>query len=200
MKNPLKRPLTEQKVLDKLQIEDFRHLSKDKVIEFVSMVPDMDPEVAKAAIAQFPEFSNTVKSIVVDYKEELETVLKNNDDSVKANYDACKSIINSLDKMLDNDELSHKERMQIIGKMQEVQKTMSNIDSENKKFLRDMAAIAGLVVVTVAGTMAALLGGDSDFKLPTKKDWLAKRTGANPVLLINHPFFFGLSTLRKLIS
>lgn len=200
MKNPLKRQLTEQKVLDKLQIEDFRHLSKDKVIEFVSMVPDMDPEVAKAAISQFPEFSITVKSIMVDYKEELETALKNNDDSVKAYYDVCKSILNSLDRMLDNDELSYEEKMQIIDKMQEVQKMMSNKDTENKKFLRDMATIAGLVVVTVAGTMAALLGGDSDFKLPTKKDWLAKRTGANPVLLINHPFFCDLPIGQRLIS
>ena len=56
MKNPLKRPMNEQKVLNKLGIEDFRHLSKEKVVEFISMIPNMEPEVAKAAIAQFPEF------------------------------------------------------------------------------------------------------------------------------------------------
>lgn len=31
MKNPLKRPMNEQKVLNKLGIEDFRHLSKEKL-------------------------------------------------------------------------------------------------------------------------------------------------------------------------
>lgn len=64
MKNPLKRPMNEEKVLKKLGIKNFRHLSKDKVVEFISMIPDMDPEVAKAAINQFPEFANTMKSIV----------------------------------------------------------------------------------------------------------------------------------------
>lgn len=58
MKNS-KKPLNEQKVLDKLGIDDFRHLSKEKVIEFVSLVPNMEPEVAKAAIEQFPEFSSS---------------------------------------------------------------------------------------------------------------------------------------------
>lgn len=41
------RSLTEQKVLKKLGIEDFRHLTKDKVIKMASMIDKMDPEVAK---------------------------------------------------------------------------------------------------------------------------------------------------------
>ncbi len=52
MKNLLKKSFNEKKVLDKLGIEDFRHLSKDKVVEFISMLPKMEPEVAKVAIAQ----------------------------------------------------------------------------------------------------------------------------------------------------
>lgn len=49
--------------------------------------------------------------------------------------------------------------MQIIDKMQEVQKMMDEKDSENKKFIRDVLAIAGVVIVTVAGTAISLLGG-----------------------------------------
>ena len=43
------RSLTEQKVLKKLGIDDFRHLTKDKVITMASMLDRMDPEVAKKA-------------------------------------------------------------------------------------------------------------------------------------------------------
>ncbi|WP_156951394.1 hypothetical protein [Lacrimispora aerotolerans] len=42
--------ITEQKVLNKLDIPDFRHMTKDKVMGFASMLPDMDPEVAKKAL------------------------------------------------------------------------------------------------------------------------------------------------------
>ncbi len=47
------RPYTEQQVLKKLDIPDFRHLTKEKVIAFATMVPKMNPEVAKKALEQF---------------------------------------------------------------------------------------------------------------------------------------------------
>ena len=165
MKNS-KKPLTEQKVLDKLGIEDFRHLSKEKVIEFVSLVPNMEPEVAKAAIEQFPEFASMMKSIMTDYKQEIESALKQNDDNVKECFNACNKILDSLDELLNDTNLDLNEKMQIINKMQEVQKMMDEKDSENKKFIRDILAIAGVVIVTVAGTAIALLGGDAKLKLP----------------------------------
>lgn len=164
MKNPLKRPMNEQKVLNKLGIEDFRHLSKEKVVEFISMIPNMEPEVAKAAIAQFPEFTSTIKSIMIDYKQTIETAFKNNDDSMKACQDAAKSILKSLDKILDDDNLTHEE------KMQEVQKMLNDKDSENKKLIRDIVSIAGVVVISVVGVTATMIGGNGKLKLPNKKD------------------------------
>ena len=53
------RPYTEQQVLKKLDIPDFRHLTKEKVIAFATMVPKMNPEVAKKALEQFPNFAST---------------------------------------------------------------------------------------------------------------------------------------------
>ena len=50
----MNKPLIEAKVLTKLGIPDFRHLTKDKVVSFVSMLPHMDTEVAKMALEQFP--------------------------------------------------------------------------------------------------------------------------------------------------
>ena len=43
------KTLTEAQVLEKLNIPDFRHLSKDNVMSFASMIQNMDPEVAKKA-------------------------------------------------------------------------------------------------------------------------------------------------------
>lgn len=44
--------MSEAKVLKKLDIADFRHLTKDKVIKMASMLDKMDPEVAKKALEQ----------------------------------------------------------------------------------------------------------------------------------------------------
>ena len=45
----MSRTLTENQVLKKLNIPDFRHLSKDNIMSFVSMIDKMNPEVAKKA-------------------------------------------------------------------------------------------------------------------------------------------------------
>ena len=60
----MSKTLTEQKVLKKLGIPDFRHMTKDKVVRFASMLPKMNPEVAKKALEQFPEFAASTKEIV----------------------------------------------------------------------------------------------------------------------------------------
>ena len=62
----MNRTLTEQKVLRKLGIQDFRHMTKEKVTGFVSMLPRMDPEVAKKALEQFPDFTKTAIAITAD--------------------------------------------------------------------------------------------------------------------------------------
>ena len=54
--------MSEANVLKKLDIEDFRHITKDKVIKMASMLDKMDPEVAKKALEQFPEFAGTIAS------------------------------------------------------------------------------------------------------------------------------------------
>ena len=94
--------MSEAKVLKKLDIADFRHLTKDKVIKMASMLDKMDPEVAKKALEQFPEFANTTKEMLTEYKESLDKGLEPNNESVKAVYDTYNAVITSLQKELDN--------------------------------------------------------------------------------------------------
>lgn len=104
------RSLTEQKVLRKLGIEDFRHLTKEKVITMTSMLDKVDPEVAKKAIEQVPNFSDTMKEILHDYMESLDKAQAANAESVKSFYDSCESIISSLQKELERENLTFDEK------------------------------------------------------------------------------------------
>ena len=156
----MSRPLTEQQVLKKLKIEDFRHLTKDKVIAMASMLDKMDQKLLKA-LEQFPDFANTMKEVLIQYKENLDTLLKENGDSVKAYYDSCDAILSSLQKELDREELSFDERKYIIDKMLEVNQMKGMKDTENKKFLATLAMCGVAAVTVVAGTLAAVLGANT---------------------------------------
>ena len=48
-----KRYVSEKSVKQALGIDSFRNLSKDKIMEFASMIPYMDKDVAIAIINQF---------------------------------------------------------------------------------------------------------------------------------------------------
>ena len=46
-----------EEVKNALKIDSFRNLSKDKIMEFVSLIPNMDKEVAINIIEQYPAFA-----------------------------------------------------------------------------------------------------------------------------------------------
>lgn len=53
--------ITETEALKSLDISDFRHPTKDTMIKMVSMLDQMDPEVAEKILEQFPEFASTAR-------------------------------------------------------------------------------------------------------------------------------------------
>ena len=157
----MKYSLTEKQVLKKLQIPDFNHMTKDKVVKFVSMLPRMDPEVAKAAIEQFPVFKDFAHDIVSDFKHTIDSILEKNGESQRVFYDACNSIIESLKDELEDDDLDHDERDRIENKMIQVATMISEKDSENKRFLAFTATAAAVVGAAALTIGSALLGNNT---------------------------------------
>ncbi len=80
------RTLSEKKVLKKLGIKDFRHMTKDKVVRFASMLPYMDAEVAKKALDQFPAFKELATELATQYKSVVDNALSGNEASKRAFY------------------------------------------------------------------------------------------------------------------
>ena len=154
----MKRALSEQLVLKKLCIPDFRHMSKDKIIQFASMLPKMDPEVAKKAFEQFPEFAKTTTEIVSYYKEIVNKSFDENTASVNSFYTMCDSIIETLQEQLKDEKLTFQEKNIIIDKMIELAHMKADKDTENKKFLLDVIGKVTLGVGIVVGAVAAVLG------------------------------------------
>lgn len=161
------KSMTEIKVLKKLGIDDFRHITKNKVIKMASMLDKVDPEVAKKAIEQFPDFSNTAKEILNEYKVSLDKAMETNADSVKSYYDICTSIIESLKKEVENEHLSFEEKKYFFDQMLEVSKMMGEKDSENKKFLAGCVALGSAAVVGVIAILGSVLGGNTSIDTDT---------------------------------
>ena len=110
-----------------------------------------------------------MKDILLEYKESLDTLLKENGDSVKAYYDSCDVVLGTLQKELDRDELTFEDRKYIIDKMMEVNQMKGMKDTENKKFLATLAMCGVAAVTVVAGTLAAVLGAKTQVAVKDDK-------------------------------
>lgn len=159
----MNRCLTEQKVLDKLGIEDFRHLTKEKVVTMATMLDKMDPEVAKKALDQFPEFASTMKEILCDYKESAEAALKSNDENVKSWYVTCDATITALLKELETNDLTFDQKRYIVDQVMILLKMKSDVDSRNKGFVATMHVLGVVAIGITATALVTALGGNAKF-------------------------------------
>lgn len=155
------RSMSEKKVLKKLGIPDFRHMTKDKVVKFVSLLPNMDPEVAKKALEQFPAFADLAKEMVVQLKLLSDKTFEEDRLSQQSFYETCNKIIDSLTRELEDPNIDSGERERIEDKMVMVAQMIGNKDSEHKAFLLKMSGIfAGFIGFISVGALA-LLGVNS---------------------------------------
>lgn len=71
--------MDENDVKKLLGIEDFRRLSKKQVIQFVSFIPQMEPQVVMKVIEQFPEVVNMALGLVKEYREGIQAGIDANE-------------------------------------------------------------------------------------------------------------------------
>lgn len=152
---PIKFP-TEDSVKKALKINSFRELSKDKVMQFASMIPYMDKEVAIAVINQFPTYAEFVKVIISVYMETSNKILEDNKESQMAAIHGYQTILDSLSKKLEESN-TEEERKSITDDMISVADKIAEIDEKNKKFLsKTVTKILAGVVVAVAAVGAGI--------------------------------------------
>lgn len=68
--------VSEEQVKDAFQIKKFSEISKDKIMEFVSLIPNMDKEVAIAIINQFPVYADSANNMVAQLNVMCDNVIK----------------------------------------------------------------------------------------------------------------------------
>ena len=164
------KALTEAQVLKKLNIPDFRHLSRENVMSFVSMIDKMDPEVANKALEQFPDFAKVSIEGLTDLKDTVSKVMDDDTESANRFYDMCDTIIDAIKLAISDGVVTFEEKRYCIDKMQGIARMASEKDSEGKKFKWALVASFALTTITVLAAAVAVLGGDANIKLPFKRD------------------------------
>ncbi|MFJ9482145.1 hypothetical protein ACIRRI_45435 [Streptomyces mirabilis] len=125
----------EDEIKHALGIDTWRNLSKDKMIRFVAMMPDMGTEVALKIVEQFPAFKDFALNVVDAMKKSHESTLSANKQSQEHVHRAFQDFRDTLKNELDKGDLTWEQKRELIEKMQEAVREESQKDSENKRFL-----------------------------------------------------------------
>ena len=99
-------------------------------------------DLIKSALEQIPNFIQGATSLLETIKE-LST---SNDNSQKQYIDSCNLLIESLRTEIGKD-ISQETKNKYINDIKEILEKISQKDTENKNFLKDMAKIGGTVIL-----------------------------------------------------
>ena len=161
--------LSEQQVLSQLDIPDFRHITKDKVMSFASMIQNMEPEVAKKALEQFPEFAKMTLEVLSEFKGVLEKSLEENSTSSQQCFVIYNSVLNTLKNCVEKEDLSFEEKNYYLDKMMEIAKMAESKDTENKKFNMGIISTATIAAIAAVSIVGSIIGGNTNIKLQRLK-------------------------------
>ena len=170
-----KRYLAEDTVKKALKIDSFRNMSKDKIMQFASMIPYTDKDVAIAIINQIPRFVDFGKVLIEEYTKLCDNILEKNHESQMAAIHGYQTILDANAKKLETNEITEVERKTITEDMIVVADKIAELDFQNKKFYERMESKLLFGVVAVAGLVGAAIGvnsviGNSSGELPEVDD------------------------------
>jgi len=163
---------SEQQIMKQLGIKSWRYLSRDKVVKFAAMMPDLDKDVMLKVIDQFPEFTKYANDLMDSLHETVQKGMETNSKDYSAALDVITETQSIYKGLLEKENIPSEERILIIHKLSELTELVGNMDKENKKFLKYLnsevvkatAVSIGTAVVILGGKIIvdSLLGGDED--------------------------------------
>lgn len=162
------RTIDERKALKILDIPDFRHMTREKAVQLVSMLDRVDPAVAKAVLEQYPQFANILIESAKSWRDNVGNALEENGKITHETVSAINAAISSLSSLLQREDIGEVERDKAAERMVELAKLLSEVDKRNKEFILNVLKIGGGVLLGFAMIAAAVLG--VNVKLPSAKD------------------------------
>ncbi|WP_214630352.1 hypothetical protein [Paenibacillus agaridevorans] len=150
--------VTENEVKKALAIDSFRNVSKEKIMEFVSAIPNIDKEVAIKIIDQFPAYIESANSMLAQLNTMSNNAMKENGESQKEVIRAYKKILDDLGELLKKDTITAEERAHITEQMLTIADRISAKDTENKEFLNGIIKYGVPIIGGALLLGAAILG------------------------------------------
>lgn len=147
----------EESVKHALGISSWRNLSRQNVVKFAAMMPDMDKELAVKIVEQFPAFTKFGLEALRTMERVQDSALNFNERSQNKVHDAYQDVRDAIKGELKK-ELTPEERQRLIDTMMDSAAKESEKDTETKRLIGDVVKTAATVTGGVLLTAVLILG------------------------------------------
>lgn len=141
------------------EVASLTKLAKSNFTKFAIAFQEMSADVRIKLIEQMPEFRALAKEALDKLTEAFNKSIESNDSSEAQVFESYKTLIDSLTKMLDQNDLSLEEQLIITEKINEAAREAASIDKSNKQFKLQMFGKYATTVVVIAGAVVAAVAG-----------------------------------------
>ena len=154
-----KEMINETTALKKLGINSFREVTKEKVLDLMSMIPDMEPEVAIKALEQFPHFVSYTTKALADYKESIFQMIASADKGLEDVLKGRLIAIESLSKVLEDENITFEQKIEVAAQIKEFGNLNAEELEKHRGFLTKAGEMLSIVVLAALFGTATILGG-----------------------------------------
>ena len=124
---------SEAEIMKALEIDTWRNLSRDKVLQFTSMLPEMDHDVALGIIEQFPEFRVFATDALDAVEQRADRIVEANQQGQERVHSAFADVRRILEAELNREDLTTEDRWRLLQMINETAERQLHADSENKR-------------------------------------------------------------------
>ena len=160
--------IAEKKALELMQKENFRGISKDNVMQLMSILDKVDPEVAKSIIAQLPE---AIRGSV-ELEKAYSTALTKGMESIESTACSCfqteDEIIQSLKKEVEREDTTFEQKQFYYEKMEAAAIRKESKETEHRDTILTILRYGGEALLFGLGFCACLFLGKADLKNPIR--------------------------------
>jgi len=145
---------SEVQLKEKLGINNWRELSKEKLLQYMKLAPNIDKELHIKILEQVPNFiqlTNDITTNVINIAEKKKEV------SVTV-LNVLRTIAESLNELIKKDNITPEERMYAIDKVIELSRIIDDIDKRNGDFFDTVVKIAAGIGGFGLAVLAVVLG------------------------------------------
>ena len=155
---------TEEELMKKFKIKDFRKLNKKQFIEIVSKLDSLDPEVAIELIGKIPDLYKLFGTVTEGMIQTIQREIDSTDQITAKALTDIKETIEFLQKQMENPLLSENEYLAIlnqVGKQNEMYERIHDKALAHKERVLDKV-IHSLAAVAVIGASVIALSFSSN--------------------------------------